>query len=73
MRIYNTQPLLLLQSGMLGGDLLIEPVIDVAIPEDGEEEKREVTRLHHVVYKVKKQNEETSVSDFGKHLAAYPK
>lgn len=50
---------------MLGGDLLIEPVMDVLPEGEGPAEKREITRLTHIVYKVKRQPEDATVSDYG--------
>ena len=56
---------------MLGDDMLIEPVTDVIIPEEEggiSTEKREVTKLRHIVYKVKKQQEHATTDDYGKKL-----
>ena len=49
--------------------MIIEPVTDITISDDDEEqeEKREITKLSHVIYKVKRQEEDVTAFDYGKH------
>ena len=49
----------------MADDLIIEPTTDLASEND--DEKRESTRVSHVIYKIKREEDEDVTSDYGKH------
>lgn len=58
------------QSGMLGDNLVIEPVEDITLSADSSVEKREpTTKVRHVVYKVQPKEEDATADDFSGYSA----
>ena len=54
----------------MADDLIIEPTTDLASEND--DEKRESTRVSHVIYKIKREEDEDVTSDYGKHEKTRP-
>ncbi|XP_067950621.1 A disintegrin and metalloproteinase with thrombospondin motifs like [Watersipora subatra] len=52
-------------NGLVRDDLIIEPVTDIVLDENAAEvEKREITRLRHMIYRVEKRSEPTTNDDY---------
>jgi len=48
---------------LIADDIVIEPELEITLDET---EKRELTTLNHVVYRITKKTEEATVSDYGR-------